>query len=87
METAISKIQAVYADLKHSERFTSRFYDVPHEFNIGMQQDAFQWLEKWLGYPALLPLPKQYLPTGRHHLHKVLRELYRTHDLSILKRC
>jgi hypothetical protein len=48
METAISKIQAVYADLQHSERFTSRFYDVPHEFNIGMQRDAFQWLEKWL---------------------------------------
>lgn len=48
MEKAISKIQSVYADLKYPDRFSSRFYDVPHQFNVQMQQDAFQWLEKGL---------------------------------------
>jgi dienelactone hydrolase len=49
MESAAGKIRAVYEDLKHSERYQSKFYDVPHQFNIEMQEDAFGWLEKWLG--------------------------------------
>lgn len=49
MESAAAKIGAVYADLKASSRFQSRFYDVPHQFNVEMQEDAFRWLEKWLG--------------------------------------
>jgi hypothetical protein len=28
-----------------ADRFTSRFYDVPHEFNVAMQEDAFSWLD------------------------------------------
>jgi hypothetical protein len=34
--------------LGHAERFKSRFYDVPHQFNQEMQEEAFLWLEKWL---------------------------------------
>jgi dienelactone hydrolase len=48
MEAAADKIRAVFADQKHAERFQSRFYDVPHQFNAEMQDDAFAWLEKWL---------------------------------------
>jgi dienelactone hydrolase len=49
MEAAADKIRAVYADLGHSDRFKSKFYDVPHQFNAEMQEEAFQWLEQWLG--------------------------------------
>jgi dienelactone hydrolase len=48
METAIQKIGSVYADQKKAERFKSQFYDVPHQFNVAMQDDAFAWLERWL---------------------------------------
>lgn len=48
MEAAAEKIRAVYADLKRPERFRSKFYDVPHQFNVEMQEEAFAWLERWL---------------------------------------
>ena len=48
MEAALQKIRLVYAGEKHPERFKGQFYDVPHQFNIQMQDDAFAWLEKWL---------------------------------------
>lgn len=51
MEKAAEKIRAVYQDLKRPERYRSEFYDVPHQFNARMQEDAFAWLEKWLGRP------------------------------------
>jgi len=51
MEMAAEKIRAVYADLRHAERFRAEFYDVPHQFNAKMQEDAFAWLERWLGRP------------------------------------
>ena len=49
MEAAAHKIEQVYADLHRPERFRVTFYDVPHQFNTAMQEDAFRWLEKWLG--------------------------------------
>ncbi len=49
MDSAAEKIRAVYADLRRPERFRSKFYDVPHQFNAEMQNEAFDWLEKWLG--------------------------------------
>jgi dienelactone hydrolase len=49
MDAAAAKLRDVYNDLKHPERFDARVYDVPHQFNVEMQEDAFQWLEKWLG--------------------------------------
>jgi len=51
MEMAADKIRAVYADLKRPEHFRSTLYDVPHQFNARMQEEAFAWLEKWLGRP------------------------------------
>jgi dienelactone hydrolase len=49
MEQASDKIRRVYEDLKHPQRFQSKFYDVPHSFGVPMQEEAFQWLERWLG--------------------------------------
>ncbi|HLJ14056.1 MAG TPA: hypothetical protein VKV15_06125 [Bryobacteraceae bacterium] len=48
MQAAADKIRGVYSDLKHPERFQSKFYDVPHQFNVQMQGEAFAWLERWL---------------------------------------
>jgi dienelactone hydrolase len=48
MEGAAEKIRTVYADMKRPERYRSTFYDVPHQFNAVMQDEAFEWLGKWL---------------------------------------
>ena len=48
MDAAVEKIRAVYEDLKQPQRFRSQYYDVPHQFNVEMQEDAFAWLERWL---------------------------------------
>ena len=49
MQASCEKIRDVYRDLGSPERFRSKFYDVPHQFNIEMQEAAFAWLERWLG--------------------------------------
>ncbi|NWG12171.1 MAG: acetylxylan esterase [Acidobacteria bacterium] len=48
MDAAAEKIGAVYSALGHAERYRYRYYDVPHQFNAAMQEEAFAWLEKWL---------------------------------------
>jgi len=48
MDAAVEKIRNVYAQFKQPTRFESRYYDVPHQFNPQMQDDAFDWLERWL---------------------------------------
>lgn len=48
MDSAVEKIRSVYAAVRSPERFQARYYDVPHQFNRQMQQEAFEWLEKWL---------------------------------------
>ena len=48
MQSACNKIERNYAKAGLPERFQSRFYDVPHQFNRAMQQDAFDWLARWL---------------------------------------
>lgn len=48
MEEAVRVIGEVYAKAGLADRFTSRFYDVPHQFNVQMQEDAFAWLDSHL---------------------------------------
>ena len=48
MDAAAEKIRAVYSALGRAERYRYAYYDVPHQFNIDMQEEAFSWLEKWL---------------------------------------
>jgi hypothetical protein len=30
------------------ERLATRLYDMPHEFNADMQNEAWAWLERWV---------------------------------------
>lgn len=48
MEEAVEKIAAIYKKAGAAEGFTARFYDVPHIFNITMQEDAFRFLDRHL---------------------------------------
>ena len=48
MEEAVNKIAAVYRKCGAPEAFASKFYDVPHRFDIAMQEDAFAWMERHL---------------------------------------
>jgi dienelactone hydrolase len=49
MLSACQKIEAGYTKAGLNDRFQYRFYDVPHQFNKDMQNDAFNWLDKQLG--------------------------------------
>ncbi len=48
MKGAVDKLKAVYAKAGIPERFRGTFYDVPHSFRPEMQDEAFEWLERWL---------------------------------------
>jgi len=48
MEEAVQKIAAAYGKAGAKSAFTAKFYDVPHIFNIEMQDDAFAWLDHHL---------------------------------------
>ena len=48
MQSSCRKIEERYKAMDLSEKFDYRFYDNKHEFNIRMQNDAFDWLDKWL---------------------------------------
>jgi hypothetical protein len=49
MDAAAEKLRAVYASSGRPEKYQHRVYDAPHQFNVGMQDEAFAWLERWLG--------------------------------------
>jgi hypothetical protein len=49
MEESVKKIAAIYAKARAGDRFTARFYDLPHIFNPAMQDDAFAWFDNILG--------------------------------------
>ena len=51
MEETCQQIEAAYIKADIKDRFWYRFYDVPHEFNARMQDDAFMWLDQWLKEP------------------------------------
>ena len=42
MDRAVQKIERVYRELRRSSFFRFRYYDVPHQFNAEMQEDAFR---------------------------------------------
>ncbi len=43
-----TKLSACYAKAGVAERFRGRLYDAPPEFNAEMQQEAWEWLARWL---------------------------------------
>jgi dienelactone hydrolase len=48
MKEALRKLEAIYAKAGASSKFVGRFYDRPHTFSLKMQEDAFDWLDRWL---------------------------------------
>lgn len=48
MEASAGKIVGVYEKFGAPDRIKVNWYDVPHSFNTGMQDDAIRWLELWL---------------------------------------
>jgi dienelactone hydrolase len=48
MKESLEKISAAYEKGKVKERMDGRFYDAPHAFTRGMQDEAFEWFDKQL---------------------------------------
>lgn len=48
MKRASEKIQHIYEELGIPDRYAYKFFDLPHQFNVEMQEEAFEWLDRWL---------------------------------------
>ena len=48
MEGSVDKLRRIYAKAGIAERFRGVFHDVPHSFTPAMQDEAFDWIEKWI---------------------------------------
>jgi dienelactone hydrolase len=48
METAVDQLTRIYAKAGMPERFRGTFYDDTHSFRPPMQEEAFDWLDRWL---------------------------------------
>lgn len=46
MEEAAKRLADYYENAV--EQLAVRYYDTPHAFNLAMQEDAFDWLDRWL---------------------------------------
>ncbi len=47
-QSGVEKLNAIYKKMGASEKYNGIFFDGPHEFNIAMQEKAFDWLEDQL---------------------------------------
>lgn len=48
MRGAVEKLERCYAKAGVPERFRGTFHDAPHAFTPAMQEEAFDWLARWL---------------------------------------
>ncbi len=48
MAGAVAKLEKIYAKAGVPERFRGSFHDIPHSFPPTLQDEAFDWLERWL---------------------------------------
>lgn len=48
MQGAVDQLTRIYAKAGIPERFRGTFYDSPHVFQPPMQEETFDWLERWL---------------------------------------
>jgi dienelactone hydrolase len=48
VRSAFDKLASCYRKAGVPDRFRARMYDTPHEFNVEMQEEAWEWLRKWL---------------------------------------
>ncbi|MCM4154235.1 hypothetical protein DHD05_21820 [Arenibacter sp. N53] len=49
MKKADGILATVFSKAGHPERYSGKFYDGGHKFDIQMQTDAFNWFDSWLG--------------------------------------
>ncbi len=49
VQASFDKLHACYTKARVPDHIRTSWYDTPHEFNVEMQQEAWQWLRKWLG--------------------------------------
>ena len=52
VEAAFAKIDQCFRKAGAPDRQRCRLYDAPHEFNVQMQGDAWDWVERFLNAPA-----------------------------------
>ncbi len=48
VKAAFDKIARCYAKPGAAERQRCSLYDAPHEFNLEMQAEAWEWLKRWI---------------------------------------
>ena len=48
MRRADEMLRSVYDKAGSPETYTCQFYPGPHKFDVQMQRDAFEWLDRWL---------------------------------------
>jgi hypothetical protein len=48
MQGAVDRLTRIYAKAGIPERFRGTFYDDTHSFRPAMQDEAFDWLDRWL---------------------------------------
>jgi dienelactone hydrolase len=48
VHASFDKLAACYKKAGVPERFRARLYDTPHEFNLEMQNEAWEWLQRWV---------------------------------------
>lgn len=46
--SADERIRRIYTKAGAPENYSGRFYPGPHKFDIEMQEDAFDWFDRWL---------------------------------------
>ncbi|MDO6602616.1 hypothetical protein [Arenibacter palladensis] len=49
MKKADGILATVFSKAGHPERYSGKFYDGGHKFDVRMQTDAFNWFDTWLG--------------------------------------
>ena len=48
VEAAYRTLRAAWTEQAASDRLVCKLWDVPHQFNQAMQQEAFAWLDRYL---------------------------------------
>jgi dienelactone hydrolase len=48
VRSCFDKLTACYKKAGAPDRFRGHLYDAPHEFNVAMQAEAWEWLKKWV---------------------------------------
>ena len=48
IKEAFKKMRMVWESQNAGEKLVTKLYDSPHEYNLVMQSDAFEWLDKVL---------------------------------------